>query len=52
MEEVFFKILACGKGSQPGAKEFLQTAASWDVCSTFDILSHAKMTIRFIILGN
>lgn len=38
--------------SQPGAKRFLQTATSWDVCSSFIILSHAQITKRFNVLGN
>lgn len=38
--------------SQLGAKPFLQTATSWDVCSSFIILSHAQITKRFNVLGN
>lgn len=50
--QAFCRILACGKGSQPGAKQFIQTSTSWDICSFLVILSHAQMTKRFIILGN
>lgn len=38
--------------SHSGAKQFLQTPTSWDVCSSFVMLAHAQMTKRFIFLGN